>query len=199
LPRQPLDHLTPKAPNPIAKDREPRRFRPFIHSDSSVRPHGIDDLQTSEMRFVFRDNHAIVRLGDCGNDHVEWASWPPFRRPVGHQPRPNEAGPLIERKHPANNAWGPSGPENQRSNSLRFFPAGSSRIPRRISATVIEEINRSSSACSAIHATQFSDGAGLVTLLMTLVSRSLLLTGQPGGGHHRAFEIQIDADQRRSA
>jgi hypothetical protein len=47
---------------------------------------------------------------------------------------------------PANSAWGPSGPENQRSNSLRFFPAGFSRIPRRISATVIEEMNRSSSA-----------------------------------------------------
>jgi hypothetical protein len=80
---------------------------------------------------------------------------------------------------PANNACGPSGPENQRSNSLRFFPAGFSRIPRRIPATVIEEINRSSSACSAIHATRFSDGAGLVTWLMILVSSRLLLTGQP--------------------
>src|SRR5439155_8926448 len=82
---------------------------------------------------------------------------------------------------PANSACRPSGPENQRSYSLRFFPAGFSRIPRRISATVSEEINNSSSACSAIHATRPSDGTGLVTLLIILVSRRLRLTGQHCG------------------
>lgn len=44
------------------------------------------------------------------------------------------------RTRPANSACGPSGPENQRSNSLRFFPAGFSSNPRRISGTVGEVI-----------------------------------------------------------
>jgi len=78
-------------------------------------------------------------------------------------------------------AGGPSGPENQRSSSRRFFPAGFSRIPRRISATVNEDINRSSSDCSAIHATSASDGAGFVTLPMMFVSSRLRLTAQSCG------------------
>ena len=69
--------------------------------------------------------------------------------------RPFAVPPAISRAHtkpafssngstrPANSAGGPSGPENQRSNSLRYFPAGFFRIPRRISAIVSEEINRS--------------------------------------------------------
>src|ERR1035438_2986437 len=75
------------------------------------------------------------------------------------------------RTRPANRACGPSGPANQRSSSLRFFPAGFSSNPRRISATVREVINRSSSDRPAIHATRASDGMGLATLLMILVSR----------------------------
>ena len=147
------------------------------------------------MSFVFGDNHAVIRFSDCGDDHVERAAGPSFRRTIGHQPRPNQAGLFVEREHSAaNSAWGPSGPENQRSNSLRFLPAGFSSIPRRISAAVSAEINRSSSDCSVIHATSASDGTGLVTWLMILVSRRLRLTGQPcdpesGGGS--------DPDRRR--
>jgi hypothetical protein len=114
-----------------------------------------------------------------GNDPVERASWPPFRRPLGHQMGPNEAGPLVEYQHPpSEQRLGTVGArKNQRSNPLRFLPAGFSKIPRWISATVSEEINRFSSACSAIHASRASDGTGLVTLLMILVSWRLRLTG----------------------
>ena len=50
------------------------------------------------MPFVFRDDHAIIRLGDRGNDHVERAAGPPFRCAVGHQARPDEAGLFVERE-----------------------------------------------------------------------------------------------------
>ena len=46
---------------------------------------------------------------------------------------------------PANRACGPSGPENHASSRLRLAPLGRSRMPRRISATVRAEMNRSSS------------------------------------------------------
>lgn len=120
--------------------------------------------------------------------------------------RPFAVPPAISRAHtkpafssngstrPANSAGGPSGPENQRSNSLSFFPGGFSGIRRRISATVNEEINRSSSDCSAIHATSASDGTGLVTLPMISVSRRRRLTGQPRGP---ASLGGLDPDRRR--
>ena len=75
-----------------------------------------------------------------------------------------------DRMRPAKSASGPSGPENHRSSSRRFAPAGFSISPRWISATVREEIKRSASFCSAIHAVRGADGAGFVMLLMMLVS-----------------------------
>jgi len=143
-------------------------------------PQGIDDLQTGEVLFVIGDEGAIICFGDCGNDHVEGAPRPPGGGPVGHQARPDEAGLLIERQHAAGEQrLGPSGLENQRSSSLRFFPAGFSSTPRRISATVIEEMNKSSSACAAIHPTRAAEGTGLVMLLMIFVSRRWRLKGPP--------------------
>ena len=68
---------------------------------SSVRPQRIDDLQASEVSFVFGDNHAIVRFSDRGNDHVEGATGPPLRRAVGHQACPDEAGLFVEREDSA--------------------------------------------------------------------------------------------------
>lgn len=56
-----------------------KRFRPRSML-SVVRPHGIDDLQTREGPFVFRDHHTIICLGNCGDDHIEWAPRPPFCR-----------------------------------------------------------------------------------------------------------------------
>src|ERR1700692_1352427 len=51
---------------------------------------------------------------------------------------------------PAKSACGPSGPANQASSAARFFPAGFSSNPRRISPTVSAETNRSLSFCSHI-------------------------------------------------
>ena len=45
-------------------------------SHASVRPQRVEDLQAREVPFVFRDNHAMIRLGDGGNDHVERAAGP---------------------------------------------------------------------------------------------------------------------------
>ena len=109
------------------------------------------------------------------------AALSPSRRPSAAPKRGRPAFSSNGSTRPANSTCGPSGPENQRSNSLRFFPAGFSRIPRLISAIDSAEINRSSSACSAIHATRPSEGTGLVTLLIILASRRLRLTGQPCG------------------
>lgn len=72
---------------------------------------------------------------------------------------------------PANRACGPSVPLNHASRTSRFLPRGFSRIPRRISATVSEAMNRSSSRCSAHQASSDSEGCGLTILLMMLVSR----------------------------
>src|SRR5580658_10243300 len=82
---------------------------------------------------------------------------------------------------PANNARGPSGPANHVSSSARRFPAGHSSTPNQTSATTREAMNRSSSACSDIQAISDSDGAGLVMLLMMLVSSRKRVTGRPGG------------------
>src|SRR5207249_8608751 len=57
-------------------------------------------------------------------------------------------------------------PENQPSSCPRFFPLGFSSTPRRISASVSDAINRSSSAWAAIQAARDSAGNGLVTLLI---------------------------------
>src|SRR4051812_24463266 len=46
------------------------------------------------------------------------------------------------RTGPTTRVCGPSGPENHRSNSLRFVPAGFSRIARRMSATVRQAIKQ---------------------------------------------------------
>lgn len=85
-----------------------------------------------------------------------------------------------EKMRPANNSCGPSDPENQASRSSRFFPRAFSRIPRRISATVSVEMNKSSSRCSTHHARSSSEGFGFVTLLMMLVSRRKRVTNRPG-------------------
>ncbi len=134
------------------------------------------------MSFVFGDNHAVIRFSDCGDDHVERAAGPSFRRTIGHQPRPNQAGLFVEREHSAGEqrlgAIWTGKPAFQLS---AFLAGGFSSIPRRISAAVSAEINRSSSDCSVIHATSASDGTSLVTWLMILVSRRLRLTGQPCG------------------
>ncbi len=85
------------------------------------------------------------------------------------------------RMRSAKSASGPSGPENHRSKALRFVPAGFSRTPRRISATVSEEMKRSASFCPAIHAVSWADGAGFVILLMILVSSRYRLKNQSAG------------------
>src|ERR1017187_9964153 len=91
---------SPAPEMPPSRRYRQTRFRPSSRSLVTA-PQGIDDLQAREVFFVFGDNHAIIRFGDCGNDHVEWAPWPTFRRPVGHQPRPDKAGLLVEREHSA--------------------------------------------------------------------------------------------------
>jgi hypothetical protein len=75
---------------------------------------------------------------------------------------------------------GEDAPSKQRLRTLRtaepsveligFLPGGFSSTPLRISANVSDAMNRSSSDCSAIQAISDSDGAGLVKLLMMLVS-----------------------------
>jgi hypothetical protein len=97
----------PSSPDP-GTIRNDKRASFLIRSGSLLRPHGVDGLQTREVRFVFRDNHAIVRLGDCAISRAQI------------KPAVSSNGST----RPANNACGPSGPENQRSNALRFFPAG---------------------------------------------------------------------------
>ena len=52
----------------------------------------------------------------------------------------------------------------------RFRPAGRSDTPRLISAKVIAEMNRSSSACADIQAASEGDGTGLTASLMMFVS-----------------------------
>ena len=64
-------------------------------------PQGIDDLQTGKVSFVIGNNDAIIHFRDRGDDHVERVPWPSGCRPVGHQPRPNEAGFLVERENSA--------------------------------------------------------------------------------------------------
>lgn len=71
---------------------------------------------------------------------------------------------------PLNSDCGPSGPANQASNRSRFLPFGLSNMPRRISATVREEMNKSPSDCAPIHSNSDSEGSGFVILLITLVS-----------------------------
>jgi hypothetical protein len=44
-------------------------------------------------------------------------------------------------------------------------------MPRRISAIVSEEMNKSPSDCAPIHSNSDWDGSGFVILLMTFVSR----------------------------
>ena len=72
---------------------------------------------------------------------------------------------------PLNSDCGPSGPANHASNRSRFFPLGLSSMPRRISATVREEMNKSPSDCTPIHSNSDWDGSGFVILLMTFVPR----------------------------
>ncbi len=90
-----------------------------------------------------------------------------------------DAGGRRQSRFGAKSDGGPSGPEKQVSSSLRFRPAGFSSTPRQIPAMVSEAMNRSSSICSAIQASNDSAGAGLVALLMMLVSRRNLVTDRP--------------------
>jgi len=66
---------------------------------SSFRPQRINELQASEVSFVFGDNHAIVRFGDGSDNHIGGAPGPSFRRAFGHQPRPDQAGLFVESEH----------------------------------------------------------------------------------------------------
>ncbi len=72
---------------------------------------------------------------------------------------------------PLNSDCGPSGPANHASNRSRFLPFGLSSMPRRISAIVREEMNKSPSDCTPIHSNNDSDGSGFVILLIMFVSR----------------------------
>ena len=129
----------------------------------------------------------------------------PFAVPSAISRAQIEAGLFIEREHPAG---------EQR---LRALGTGKPtlQLPALLSGGLLqnsapdlsdchgEEINRSSSACSAIHATSASDGAGLVTLLMMLVSRRLRLTGQPCGpastGRLRSRSAPTRGDRRNAS
>src|SRR4029077_17809172 len=81
------------------------------------------------------------------------------------------ASSLKANTRPRKSAWGPSGPLNHSSSSLRFFPDGFSKMPRYISPRLKEQMNRSSSTCLAIHSVSGWDGRGFVALLIMLVSR----------------------------
>lgn len=92
--------------------------------------------------------------------------------PFCHQPCPDEARLLVEWQDAAREQnLRPSRPENQASRPARPLPFGISRIPRRISASVSEAMNKCSSRRAAIQARSDSNGYGLTTLMMTLVSR----------------------------
>lgn len=91
---------------------------------------------------------------------------------------------------PLKSACGPSGPANHASKRSRFFPLGLSRMPRLISATVKEEMNNSPSACALIHSSSNSDGPGLVTLLIMLVSRRYRVKGQPSVRLPRSVSVR---------
>ena len=62
---------------------------------------GLPGLSKQVEPLSFHVGNRSGSFGNCGNDHVEWTSRPAFRRPVRHQPRPDEAGFLIERQHSA--------------------------------------------------------------------------------------------------
>jgi hypothetical protein len=74
-------------------------LRKLCPNDVSVgNPQGVGNLQAREVFFVIRYNDAIIHFSNGGNDHVERVPWPTGGRPVGHQPRPDEAGLLAERE-----------------------------------------------------------------------------------------------------
>src|ERR1035437_1099457 len=62
---------------------------------------GIHGLQADEILFVIRDQNAIIRFGDRGDNHVEGTPRLPGRGPGSHQARPDKGGFLIEREHAA--------------------------------------------------------------------------------------------------
>ena len=80
------------------------RFTPeFLLSarSSGPGPQGIHGLQADEVFFVIRDQNAIIRFGDRGDDHVEGTPRLPGCGPGGHQARPDKTGLLIEREDAA--------------------------------------------------------------------------------------------------
>ncbi|GLK83483.1 hypothetical protein GCM10017653_15520 [Ancylobacter defluvii] len=107
--------------------------------------------EAGEILFIVRHNGAVFGFRNSGDGHIE-----PLRG------RPAAVPSAIDRAHmsatlsskgrmrPANKARGHSDPENQVSSASRFLPRGSLRMPRRISATVGEAINKSSSRWAAI-------------------------------------------------
>ena len=71
---------------------------------SSVRAQGVDDLQASEVSFVFGDNHAIIGFRDGGEDPCRGDSGPSLflgGRSLGHQRRSDQARLFVEGEHPA--------------------------------------------------------------------------------------------------
>jgi hypothetical protein len=67
---------------------------PWSSGRSSKR---IDELDVGEVSFVVGDEDATICFRDGSDDGVETAAWPSLDLAVGHQPRPDQAGPLVER------------------------------------------------------------------------------------------------------
>jgi len=138
----------------------------------SRRAERIEEVHAGKVLFVVRNDNAVVRLPDRRNDHVESTPRSPCVRALGHETcQMSAASSSKANTRPRKSAWGPSGPLNHSSSSLRFFPDGFSKMPRYISARLKEQMNRSSSTCLAIHSVSGWDGRGFVALLIMLVSR----------------------------
>lgn len=164
------------------------------HDKVSFPPASVPHPQAREVLLVLGHNDAVVRDGDCSDDHVQRTSRTPFGRALRHQSRPDQCCLFIEGEHssPEQRLWAIP-PENQRSNSRRLLPSGFCEIPRRTSASVSEQM-----CCVAIQAINSGGGSGFVTLLMMSVSRRLRLTnrflarartGGPYEGQLRPAEI----------
>ena len=132
----------------------------------------IEDIEPRKVLFIVRYNHALVCFGDGSDNHIQVASGFPGSATFRHETSPDQGRLLVERQNPPfDSDCGPSDPANHASNRSRFLPFGLSSMPRRISATVREETNKSPSDCTLIHSNSDSDGSGFVILLMTFLSR----------------------------
>src|ERR1035437_1364128 len=98
-------------------------------SCSGLGAHGIDEFEARKILFVAGDHDAIVRFPNGGKNHVQRAAWPSGSRPLGHQPRPDQSGLLIERENPAGKQrlW----PFSSRKPALQLSALPSGRLLQR--------------------------------------------------------------------